>query len=143
MKVKKVSQIPEQGKCGVCKNFFRGLCIVSLKARHPNQPCNTGKFEKGSREELSTEELEKVVAKFHELNSEKQIIEWDLNILRNAILESLDGRRVIGRYFVNISTVKQKRLNTKKVKELVDSMPNKDDFYTEIEYKRLVTKVVK
>jgi len=133
----------EPGKCGYCKHFFKGLCLISLKARHPNQPCNVGKFEKGVKDRLSNEELEKVIAKFHELNAEKQVLEWDLTILRNAILESLDGKRVIGNYLVNVSTVKQKRLNTEKVKKLIDSLPDREEYYVEVEYRRVITKKIR
>ena len=82
-------------------------------------------------------ELQVVVGQYYKLLQYKRRIDQELKKLRQQILEELrnPGIYTIGDCTVKISRVKQRRLDTNKLKEFLGE--SYDEFLTEVEIVRL------
>ena len=126
--------------CSSCKYFFKltenvGACIARIKLTRPNWHCP--QYEQGENEV----NFEKIVELYHQYNEAVKMFNEAKESLREIILQKCkDGTISVGNFIVKIDTIKQKRLDVKKVKSFLADIGKLDDFIVETEFRRILVR---
>ena len=136
MKIKKVGEL-KPSQCCTCKYFFHNACLKNLKYVYPNQtPCPYY-----VTDELSDEiKLDILAQSYIEITKQIDELTEIRNILREAIIRSVERKAVTPNFLITVTKVKQKRLDTNAVKEYLKSTNRLNDFLKEAEYQRVTVK---
>jgi len=141
MKVKKVGEIAQK-TCETCTHYIplddkSGVCVKHIKYTYITQTCSYHTTE--VTDELK---LERIAEAYIEINNKIQQLQELKEILRKAIIHEVQTKAVTPKYIITVSNIKQKRLNTEKVKQFLKSINKLDEFLTESEYQRVKIKPI-
>jgi len=144
--VKAIERIDETEvkMCKTCKYYLKakngGICLKHIAFKYPTQMC--GEHVIGECETLNELEKLEVLRRFVTLQVNIKLMQEELNTLKLIIAEHFQHKEQIEDFKVYINEVEQKRLNTEAVKELLETLPNKDDYYQISRFTRVQVKKV-
>ena len=142
MKIEKIGELAPK-TCETCVHYIpfddkTGACIKRIKYTYVTNTC--GYY---STEITDESKLEKVAEAYVEIHTKIQELQELKEILRKVLIQEVQTRAITENYLIIVSTVKQRRLNTKKVKEFLTSINKLEEFTTETEFQTIKIKPLK
>jgi len=122
--------------CESCKYLLIAVnppfCLRLMSRVSPNSCCP--KYSKGSPiSQLSPELKEKLLSRYVELEINLKLAKARFDEFKKALAEIFSDSEETESFRVVNKRYKRKLLNTKKARELIDSLPNADEYYKESE----------
>jgi len=145
-KVKAIERVEMEDvrMCKTCKYFVKagngGICLKRVAFRYPTQACSEHVV--GATEALNELEKREILSRFVTIQVNIKLLQEELNALKMLIADHFEHKEQIEEFKVYINHVKQKRLNTEAVKELIETLPDKEKYYAETEFTRVQVKKV-
>jgi hypothetical protein len=132
--VKLVGKI-ESIKCRDCRNGIRiddrfVFCVKRTKINYANQSCPEAV--KGECD-ITEQSLEKIIDIYLGNREMIEILNEQNEAIKNMLVSIVRDSGVVGKYDIKIVRATQKRLDTERVKELLESQGLLDSYLTEVE----------
>jgi len=145
LKIEKIGELEQDRTCGNCRYWLKagagGICIQKILFKYNTQTaCEY--FRRGKTEALTDLDKIAILEKYLDLDINIKLLQEELKALKLLISEHFKHKERIENFIVYVNDIESKRLDTEKVKELIEQLENKDEFYKISKYKQVRVKKV-